>query len=519
MRPRPSHLVMGALMFALVTACSGTPADPTPGAAEGTIAGPVTFPLPEPYTVSAFTHSEPGEELDQSLFMETMQERTNVVWELALNSSAEIQDKLGLSFSGGEYYDVYLKSGISEAQAAQFATQGIVIPLNDLIEEHMPNLTKALDDQGVWEEITSADGNIYSLPQLNLPGVAAPSLFINEPWLEEVGLDMPTTEDEFLAVLRAFRDQNPGGEAEVYPLYLPGGSVDMLLPYFGIAMDPNTNSTYDHAAGTISYVPTSDGFKQFLRVMSTAYSESLINENTFTATWDDLNALGMTRDVVGAFPQWGAFLVVGDRHTDFPMMMPFHPNSFPVNSGVGQGALVITDRASRPEVIAAWADTLYDEDGGRLCWMGVEGETYELNADGTYTWLTDGPYGADTTTIRNTQGLFGTQPAPCLKPAIFDEGQPDPFEQFLSVEREKIKAFGADPFPALTWTEEELADKSTLVADINPYILQFEAQVISGEIDLDSGWDAFLQTLNNMGLERLQAIDQAAYDRWLETNR
>lgn len=524
MKPRPRSLILGTALFALVmVGCTAAP--PSPPTSETTPTGEpappstVSFPLAEPLTVSAFAHSEPGQELDQTLFMATMQEKTNVNWDLTLASNAELEDKLGLSFNGGEYAEVYLKSGITEVQAASFAKQGIVIPLNDLIRDYMPNLTAALDDQGVWKTVTSADGNIYALPQLNGPGVAAPSVFINEPWLKAVGLDMPTTEAEFMAVLRAFRDQNPGnGGAEVYPLYLPAGAVDMMLPYFGIAMDPVTNSTYDKASGTLTYVPTSEAFKEFLRFMATAYSEKLINQNAFTATWDELAALGATKDVLGAFPHWGAYLVAGDRHMDFPMLMPFHPDSFPVNDGVAYGALAITDKAARPEVVAAWADTLYDEVGARLCWMGVEGKTYKLNADGTYTWLTDGQFGSDIATIR-TQTLFGNQPAPCIKSTLFEEGQTDPFEKFLGGEREKIKAFGADPFPILTWTGPELTEKASLATDINSYVQQFEAQVITGEVDLDSGWATFVQTLQNMGLDRLEAIQKAAYDRWLEQNR
>jgi putative aldouronate transport system substrate-binding protein len=178
---------------------------------------------------------------------------------------------------------------------------------------------------------------------------------------------------------------------------------------------------------------------------------------------------------------------------------------------------VITDKCAKPEVIAAWSDYLYTEEGGRLAWMGVEGETYTIDDKGTYHWNTDGTYGTDMTSIRSKQGLFGNKPVPVKSPALFNEGQANLEELFLFKEREKIKAYGADYFPALAWTDEEIKEKSTLVATINPYFQQYEAKVITGELDLAASWDEYVKTMDNMGLEKLKAIDKAAFDRWLAT--
>jgi putative aldouronate transport system substrate-binding protein len=480
--------------------------------------GTVTFPLAEPYTVKAFAYSTPGEELSNSLFMKEMEKRTNVKWELSLASEAEIVEKLGLSFNSGEYYDVYIKSGISMIDANKFAQQGIIIPLNTLIDQYMPNLKKLLDERNLWKDITSGDGSIYALPQINDPGVAAPSVFINGVWLDAVGKNFPATVDEYLDVLRAFRDNDPNknGEKDEFPLYLPAGGVDIMMPYFGIAMDWNTMSMYNIPGSEITYVPTSDQFRNFLNIMHTMYDEKLINQDCFTASWDELNAMGATKDVLGGFPSWGAYLHVGsEKDENYPMLMPLMGKTFPVSNGLFYGGLVITDKCTKPEVIAAWADYLYTEEGGRLAWMGVEGETYTIDEKGTYHWNTDGKYGTDITSIRNTQGLFGNKPVPVKSPLLFNEGQANLEELFLYKEREKIKAYGADYFPALSWTDDEIKEKSTLLASINPYFQQYEAKVITGELDLNTSWDEYLQTMDNMGLARLKEIDKAAFDRWL----
>ena len=38
-------------------------------------------------------------------------------------------------------------------------------------------------------------------------------------------------------------------------------------------------------------------------------------------------------------------------------------------------------------------------------------------------------------------------------------------------------------------------------------------QFITGEADIDATWEQYVNTLNQMGLDRWVAIDQAAYNR------
>ena len=77
-----------------------------------------------------------------------------------------------------------------------------------------------------------------------------------------------------------------------------------------------------------------------------------------------------------------------------------------------------------------------------------------------------------------------------------------------------MKEHFTELFPKLSYTEDELKKRATYEADINPYIQQYEAQVISGEADLESTWDEYVATLNNMGLQDLISINQAAVRRF-----
>ena len=394
----------------------------------------------------------------------------------------------------------------------KYAKDEIVIPLNDLIDQYMPNFKALMDERDGWKYITSSDGNIYSLPQVNDDGCGM-MLFINQVWLDKLGLEMPKTFDEYIEVLRAFKEKDPNGngEADEIPLYLANGALSQLLPYYGIGFDGNTNATYN--GEQMEYYPTSEKYKEFLKMARGLSEEGLIN-NYVLGTWDEQAALGTTQDVLGSLLQWGAYLSVGaEKDEDWPTVVPFENTMVPY-LGIQFGGLVLTDKCEHPELILQWADYFYSTEGSDLGWLGVDGESYRRNDDGTYTWLTDGAWGADMAEIRDIATLFGDKPWPGLSSKFFDEGQTNPEEKYLYGQREIVKEHFTERFPKLSYTEDELKRKATYEADITPYISQYEAQVISGEVDLDSTWDEYVATLNNMGLQDLISINQAAVSRF-----
>ncbi len=527
-------LLAVVLAFSVLAGCAkqeNTPADtkepsnqtdPTPSGDDKTDApaeaSQDVFPLAETYNVSAFAFGNTGEELDKTLTMQVMEERTNIHWDISTASQAELSEKRGLSFNSGEYYDVYIKSGISATEAFQYGSQGILIPLNDLIDQYMPNLKALLDEQDLWNQITSADGNIYALPQLNGQELAAPAVYINQKWLDNLGMKLPTTQDEFLDVLRAFVKDDPNGDGanDEYGIYCPSGAVEYTLPLFGVAMDYSTYSMYDN--GNAVFVPTSDVYHDFLAFWAQVYTEKLINQDCFTASWDDLNAIGATSDTLGTIPTYGAYQHVGtERDEEYVGLNPFNgKHTMPSGNGLGYGALCITDKCTNPELICQWADYFYCEEGAILGRMGVAGVTFSLDDNGMYEWIIDGEWGGDITSVRNKACMFGWYPAPLAKAKLFDEGNTNPEELFLYEQRKALLEYAAEPYPTLNWTEDELAERADLITTITSYYYEYMAQVITGQLDLDATWDEYLSNMDAMGASRLHEIDQAAYTRYLE---
>src|SRR5699024_7830827 len=51
------------------------------------------------------------------------------------------------------------------------------------------------------------------------------------------------------------------------------------------------------------------------------------------------------------------------------------------------GAFLITSDNEHPEATVRWIDHFYGEEGMKLFFLGIEGETYEVNADGEYEFM------------------------------------------------------------------------------------------------------------------------------------
>ncbi len=92
---------------------------------------------------------------------------------------------------------------------ASYGEQGILIPLENLISEYAPNLSKILKERPeIKTAITANDGHIYSLPVIS-QNMSIVQNCINKSWLDKLGLAEPETADELYTVLKAFRNAIP----------------------------------------------------------------------------------------------------------------------------------------------------------------------------------------------------------------------------------------------------------------------------------------------------------------------
>lgn len=469
----------------------------------------ITFPLKEAARMSMFAVMSGDVELSDNEAFKYVEELTNVKWDVQSAMSTELAEKKSILFSSMDYPDVFYKASLSESEMLKYGKEGILLPLEDLIENYAPNLKAKLDEYEGWDYITSDDGKIYGLPLLQKEdSLGQNPCFINRKWLENLGLEEPGNPEEFYEVLKAFQEKDANGNGnpddEIPFICTDVTPPSLLLAYFGQYI-PGFNSFVEDK--TLVYAPTSETYKEFLRFLTRLYQEGLLDKNSFTQKLAQQRALGNSDDVLGAFFEAGAFLTVGrERDRDFIILTPFEKGTYPKTKTIYGGTFAITDKCKTPELAMAWADQFYTEEGSRIAMMGIEGTNYKVNEDGTWEWIMDSE-GKMKTNFR----LQGTAHHPSAYPEIWFSGMMDVNEKYLTEERNKVLAVCADPLPRYRQTDDETKEIAQIKADIDPAVSQYMAEVATGIKQLDETWDAYVAELNNMGAERLHEMQNRAY--------
>lgn len=476
----------------------------------------IKFPLAEEKSFTVFSTINGEVDMKDTLAFQKMEELTNVKWDMQSAMPADAAEKRGLLISSKQYPDVFLKGGFTQDEIEKYGKQEIFLPLNDLIEDYAPNIKKMMEERPEAKAVmTSDDGNIYSLPEVKVKTPAIPAYYFNNKWLENLGLEEPTNPEELYTVLKAFKEQDANGNGDPgdeIPLLTSAAPTDfkLLLPYFGVPFNVATKCAV--VDGELQYMPVTDTFKELLAFSRRLYEEGLMDKNCFIQTLDQQRAIGMSEDVVGSFFDYGPFLTVGkERDDDYRILTPFEKGSFPTALGIDNGALVITDACANPEVVIAWADQFYSEEGGILALMGVEGESYEMNEDGTWDWII-GDY-ENVADLRAHVSMQGSGLIPYQMPRLWIEGMTDPDEKYLHEERNRVIGEAGADIPVLKVAKEDTQTLASIKADIDVYIDQYAAKVITGEEDLEGTWETYLGTLEQMGVSEMKRIYADAYEK------
>lgn len=166
--------------------------------------------------------SDPNE---KSLYV-AREEQTGVNIEWTVIPSTSQAERIATTFASGELPDLFVNM-LNNSDVLTYGMSGALLPISDYLE-YMPNFSSILETMpDVKAAVTMPDGKIYGLPQINMwsvwPGNGVyqrSSVFINKNWLEKLGLEVPTTTDELIEVLRAFKEQDPNGNgiADEIPL-------------------------------------------------------------------------------------------------------------------------------------------------------------------------------------------------------------------------------------------------------------------------------------------------------------
>lgn len=188
---------------------------------------------------------------------------------------------------------------------------------------------------------------------------------------------------------------------------------------------------------------------------------------------------------------------------------------------IAKDPIYITTACEKPELAAQWLDYWWSDEGTYLSWYGIEGETYELDEEGTpeFTELvTNNPDGLAPSDVLyqyafNSGSWFGKH----------DVEQGWKMANIINNSEDNIQLDSTAIFSApetnlwltssLAFTDAEGVELTSLQTAVNTLIEEYMVNYINGNDS--TSFDDFRETLSSYGMDRIVEIYQAAYDRYL----
>lgn len=549
-----------ALSFSLVlSACStesNTPAANTPSGS-APVASDVFSPVGEypivkkPMTIKMFAPQFASiENMETNTFTKYVQDKTNIQIKWDLVPDKALNDRKQLMLASGDYPEVILHGSLTKDEQMKYGKQGVFIPLNELIDKYAPNFKKAMADLPYLKSsITAPDGNIYALPQINecYHCNYAQKLWINQSWLDKLGLKMPTTTDEFYEVLKAFKEKDPNGNGKKDEIPLTGsddmwaGNISSFLMNSFIIddqVDKDSGTFLQLKDGKVDLVANKAEWKQGLLYLNKLYKEGLIDPASFTQNSDAIQQLGNRQDanVMGGITT--ALISYAHspdekhpRHKDYITVPPLKgPNGVQQAgyfAGVGSSQMAITNKATKEQQIAAirLADYLYTEEAIVLEERGPEGKEWRKAKEGEQDMNGKPAKYANIpkTETKTTHNDGWEQIGPSLRTFQYRDSWAalqDPFAEGAYEVRLKRESAKYEPFqskmmyPSSVFIALEDAEVAAqLKTTIRDYIKSNMAQFITGSKGIEKDWDSYVKGFDGLQLGKYIEIYQKAISK------
>ncbi len=498
-----------------------------------------SFPLTEQTeTLRYFATMSPNftsymDDYSTNASVQKLEELTGVHIDYECYIPENAQTQFNLQAAAGSLPDILL--GATEYYSGGMDTavsDDILLNLADYLDD-CPNYSQILSlTPEMKNSLTTDSGNLIGFYPYTDPKIATPvtgSIFVRGDWLDQVGMDVPTTYDQVHEVLTAFQQQLGVEHPMLVNSYLDdqGGSFASGYDIKAFFMtSPGIQVPFYVVDGQVKCAIVEDDFVSYLTMLQAYMNEGLtmpgIESYTNEMSYQDL----VTSGQIGFF--WGfgvrdmetlnsqiedGYLVAvpAIRQTEDQTLHFTTAASYEVRYAVSLSAT-----CSNVELACKWLDAHYTSEVSMLAMYGVEGVSYEMQ-DGT-------PRFTDMMTQSTQDGLTLTvqKALYCLAEAdniyyktinsdldVYTDAQVEALELINSgnLDGDYVYPTGA------SMTTEEDERYTALISDLSTYMAEHVLKFATGEEDM-SQYESFVSTLYDMGMQEAIDLKQAAYDRY-----
>ncbi|OXM85927.1 extracellular solute-binding protein [Paenibacillus rigui] len=223
----------------------------------------------------AFNYVEKSANINEDKWVKRLEEKTNTDLDIVLVPHKEFEQKMAQMFATNDIPDVVQGSGgIAGKEMAGSVQAGVFMPLDDLLQKYGQNLLKKIPKEA-WAKQTF-QGKIYAIPEF-LSNPSRRATVIRKDLLDKAGLPVPKTVDEYLNVLRKFKEmgvENPYQGRENFKYADTFFGPYDVYPYMSMFMQQGDQ--------IVPKFFNSENMMKALQTYKTMFDEGLINKEFAT---------------------------------------------------------------------------------------------------------------------------------------------------------------------------------------------------------------------------------------------
>ncbi|KAB1435725.1 extracellular solute-binding protein [Candidatus Galacturonibacter soehngenii] len=434
-------------------------------------------------------------------------------------------DQFNLMIASNEYPDIILWDySTTPMGMEQLVNEGVLIDMDQYIRQYAPNYLNVLKGNEEYaKEATSDSGHylgMYSFAS-SYPVSGGPTL--RGDLLKKNNLEVPVTVDDWTNVMTKLKES---GDTK-YPLTSGkgrDGSVlfDLILPAY-----KTSNGFCLDETGNVVYGPSTENFKEYLTKLNEWYNAELIDPEFMSNDGKSMNAKLADGTCVAGSLQLNyhiANITNTARQTNpefefegttWPTLNKGDKPSFPIGNGTYYSGLqaTVTSACKDPVLATQVLDYFYSEEGNDLVCWGIEGKSYTKAADGTKTYTDGIMKNADGKTPQEAILQYAIPTYAFSNIILLDSYLPMVTslpEQNVARERWLDADTGVN-MPRVTVAPEVQNEFNTIMNQINTYQQEMYIGFITGQANLNSDWETYVDTLKGMGIDTATQYKQEAY--------
>ncbi|MDO5423012.1 MAG: extracellular solute-binding protein [Eubacteriales bacterium] len=134
-----------------------------------------------------------------------IRESLNVEFVYDFSVASDYETKVSMAIASGSMPDVMI---VTASQLRELQMAGAVEDLTDAYEAYASDNLKAAYDSTEGASFSNAtfDGRLMAMPSISPGADAIPMLFVRGDWMDELGLEAPTSVDDIVAIVNAFKE-------------------------------------------------------------------------------------------------------------------------------------------------------------------------------------------------------------------------------------------------------------------------------------------------------------------------